>query len=59
MTQDYGLASLLLNKALHVIHHKGYEYTSQNIEQLLTQRHISAQVRQQGGRTKGHKKPSK
>lgn len=56
VTQDYGLASLLLNKALHVIHHKGYEYTTQNIEQLLTQRHISAQVRQQGGRTKGPKK---
>ncbi|WQK85069.1 YaiI/YqxD family protein [Mammaliicoccus sp. Dog046] len=56
VTQDYGLASLLLNKAQHVIHHKGYEYTTQNIEQLLTQRHISAQVRQQGGRTKGPKK---
>nr|WP_263315145.1 YaiI/YqxD family protein [Mammaliicoccus sp. Marseille-Q6498] len=56
VTQDYGLASLLLSKARHVIHHKGYEYTSFNIEQLLTQRHISAQVRQQGGRTKGPKK---
>ena len=26
------------------------------MEQLLTQRHISAQIRQQGGRTKGPKK---
>lgn len=56
VTQDYGLASLILNKAQHVIHHKGYEYTTNNIEQLLTQRHVSAQVRQQGGRTKGPKK---
>ncbi|PNZ72007.1 YaiI/YqxD family protein [Mammaliicoccus stepanovicii] len=56
VTQDYGLASLIINKAKHVVHHLAYEYTSQNIEQLLTQRHISAQVRQQGGRTKGPKK---
>ena len=56
VTQDYGLASIILNKAKHVIHHKGYEYTANNMEQLLTQRHISAQIRQQGGRTKGPKK---
>jgi len=31
VTQDYGLASLLLPKDCYVIHHKGYEYTKENI----------------------------
>lgn len=53
ITQDYGLASLLLPKGCYVIHHKGYEYTDQNIEQLLQQRHFSALQRKSGERTKG------
>ncbi|MGX5789743.1 YaiI/YqxD family protein [Staphylococcus equorum] len=53
ITQDYGLASLLLNKAKIVMHHKGYIYTQQNIDTLLEQRHASAQFRRSGGRTKG------
>ncbi|HLR20200.1 MAG TPA: YaiI/YqxD family protein [Staphylococcus sp.] len=53
ITQDYGLASLLLNKTNIVIHHKGYQYTQQNIDTLLEQRHASAQFRKSGGRTKG------
>lgn len=56
VTQDYGLASLVLNKVKHVIHHKGYAYTKNNIEELLAQRHISAQMRRQGAKTKGPKK---
>ncbi|HLR92787.1 MAG TPA: YaiI/YqxD family protein [Atopostipes sp.] len=53
VTQDYGLASLLLPKGCHVIHHKGYAYTKENIDQLLQSRHISAMQRKSGGRTKG------
>src|SRR5690625_5778705 len=30
VTQDYGLASLLLPKGCRVVHHKGYEYTNEN-----------------------------
>jgi len=53
VTQDYGLASLLLPKGTYVVHHKGYEYTKDNIDTLLQNRHISALQRQSGKRTKG------
>ena len=52
VTQDYGLASLLLNKAT-VLHHTGWRYTVDNIDQLLWQRHIGKQLRKAGKRMKG------
>ena len=55
ITQDYGLASLLLPKGCHVLHHKGSEYTIENIDQLLHNRHFSAMQRKNGQRTKGPK----
>ncbi len=55
LTQDYGLASLLLPKGCIVIHHKGYEYTKDNMDTLLQNRHFSALKRQAGQRTKGPK----
>ena len=59
VTQDYGLASLLLPKGTRVLHHKGFEYDDMNIDHLLNTRHISAAIRQGGGRTKGPKPFSK
>jgi hypothetical protein len=53
VTQDYGLASLLLPKGCYVLHHKGYEYTKENIDTLLQNRHFSAMQRKSGQRTKG------
>ncbi|MCG7339779.1 YaiI/YqxD family protein [Staphylococcus sp. ACRSN] len=53
ITQDYGLASLLINKVHIVLHHKGFQFDDQNINTLLEQRHTSAQIRKSGGRTKG------
>ncbi|MBL3398428.1 YaiI/YqxD family protein [Staphylococcus pasteuri] len=53
ITQDYGLASLLLNKVKYVMHHKGFTFNNDNIQQLLDQRYINAQIRKQGGRHKG------
>lgn len=53
ITQDYGLASLLLNKVKFVMHHKGFLFNDDNIQQLLDQRYINAQIRKQGGRHKG------
>lgn len=55
ITQDYGLAALCLGKQAHVLHHKGFQYTDENIDQLLTQRHIGAQMRRAGKKTKGPK----
>lgn len=55
VTQDYGLASLGLGKGCIVLHHTGYVYTSENIDQLLQSRYLSAMVRKSGKRTKGPK----
>ncbi|WLV25008.1 YaiI/YqxD family protein [Aciduricibacillus chroicocephali] len=55
VTQDYGLASLALAKGCTVLHHSGFEYTQENIGQLLESRHFSAKMRRSGLRTKGPK----
>lgn len=55
ITQDYGLASLVLPKAQHVLHQTGMEYTQMNIDSLLTQRFIGSKMRQAKQRTKGPK----
>lgn len=55
ITQDYGLAALALPKGCHVLHHKGFIYTKDNIDNLLIQRYASALKRQSGIRTKGPK----
>ena len=52
ITQDYGLASLLLKKARIIMHHKGFIYNENNID-ILLQRYNNAQIRKQGGRHKG------
>ena len=53
ITQDYGLASLLIDKVHIVMHHKGSIYRADNIQTLLDQRYLNAQIRKQGGRHKG------
>ena len=55
VTQDYGLASLGLAKGCIVLHHKGFSYTNENIDQLLQTRYLSAMARKGGKRTKGPK----
>jgi hypothetical protein len=55
ITQDYGLASLGLAKGCTVLHHKGFAYTNNNIDQLLQTRYLSAIARKSGKRTKGPK----
>ena len=56
VTQDYGLAALVLSKGAYAINQNGMEYTEFNIDGLLNSRHIGAKVRRAGGRLKG---PSK
>lgn len=53
VTQDYGLASLGLAKGCTVLHHKGFSYTNENIDQLLQTRYLSAKARKSGQRMKG------
>lgn len=59
VTQDYGLAAMVLSRGGYAINQNGLVYNNENIDQLLFTRHISKKVRQGGGRTKGPKKRSK
>lgn len=53
ITQDYGLAAMCLARFARVLHQDGWEYTNDNIEALLFQRHAARKHRAAGGRTKG------
>ena len=53
ITQDYGLASMCLARGARVLHQDGWEYTADNIDALLFQRHAAKEYRASGGRTKG------
>lgn len=59
VTQDYGLASMVLAKKGYAISQNGWEYTSENIGQLLEFRYTSQKIRRAGGRLKGPKKRQK
>jgi len=59
ITQDYGLASLVLAKATAIIHTAGFFINKNNIDSLLQSRYISERVRKQGGKTKGPSKRTK
>lgn len=56
ITQDYGLASILLSRVSGIINPSGFRYTTWNIDTLMFQRHMSAKERQSGKKTKGPKK---
>ncbi|MEL7648996.1 MAG: DUF188 domain-containing protein [Sedimentibacter sp.] len=59
VTQDYGLASLVLGKSSAVIHTAGFFINKNNIDSLLQSRYISERIRKQGGKTKGPSKRTK
>jgi uncharacterized protein YaiI (UPF0178 family) len=56
VTQDYGLAAMILAKGASAIDQNGMSYTDENIESLLEKRYIGQKIRRGGGRTKGPKK---
>ena len=56
VTQDYGVAAMVLGKKSYAISPKGYIFSDNNIDKLLFERHISAKVRRGGGKTGKHKK---
>jgi len=45
ITQDYGLASLILIKKADCLHQNGWFYTNENIDMLLLQRQMSQKMR--------------
>lgn len=56
ITQDWGLASMVLGKPAYCLSPAGKEYRPDKIEFLLEERELKAKFRRGGGRTKG---PSK
>ena len=45
VTQDYGVAAMILGKGAYGIHQSGKWYTDENIDRMLMERHISKKVR--------------
>lgn len=45
VTQDYGLAAMVLGKGAHPIHQSGRLYTVENIDRLLFERHLAQKAR--------------
>ena len=53
VTQDYGLAALVLGKNAKALNQNGLIFTNENIETLLYSRFVNKKIRLSGGRTKG------
>lgn len=56
VTQDYGVAAMVLGKKAYAISPKGYIYDNDNIERLLFERHLSFKARRSGKKTSNPKK---
>ncbi len=56
ITQDWGLAALVLGKKGYCIHPAGWGYRSDRIDFMLEEREMKAKMRRGGGRAKGPKK---
>jgi uncharacterized protein YaiI (UPF0178 family) len=59
VTQDYGVAAMVLAKKALALNQNGLIYTEYNIAPLLEQRHMSAKIRRGGGRLSGNPKRTK
>jgi uncharacterized protein YaiI (UPF0178 family) len=59
VTQDFGLAAMVLGMGAKAINQNGLVFTDDNIGKLLHERHIGQKVRRGGGRTKGPTKRTK
>lgn len=59
VTQDYGVACVAISKKIQVVNPKGEIYSENNIDLLMTQRHIHSKLRHQKKHIKGPKKRTK
>ncbi len=57
VTQDYGVAAMILGKGAYGIHESGKWYTNENIDQMLMERHLNKKARR--GSHKNHLKGPK
>lgn len=56
ITQDYGLAAMVLGKNCYAVHQNGFLYTNENIDRMLFERYLSKKMRNAGKHTSKHKK---
>ncbi len=56
VTQDWGLAAIVLGKGARPLSPVGREFRSDKMEFLLEERDVKAKFRRRGGRTKGPRK---
>lgn len=58
VTQDYGVAAMVLGKGAYCIHQSGKRYTNDNIDQLLMERHLNKKARRSSAKhhSKGPRK---
>ena len=56
VTQDWGLAAMVLGRRAWAVSPAGREYRPETIEFLMEERELKARYRRGGGRTKGPKK---
>ena len=54
VSQDYGVAAMVLGKGAYAIHQSGKRYTNDNIDQMLMERHVARKARM--GKGKKHLK---
>jgi len=59
VTQDFGLAAMVIGKGAKAVNQNGLIFTDANMDMLLMERHIGQKIRRSGGRTKGHSKRSR
>ena len=57
VTQDYGVAAMILSKGACGLHQSGMRYTNENIDRLLAERHMAKKARM--SRAKHHMKGPK
>jgi hypothetical protein len=50
VTQDYGVAAMVLSKGAYAIHQSGKWYTNDNIDRMLMERHINKKSRMASGK---------
>ena len=50
VTQDYGVAAMVLGKGAYAIHQNGFYYTADTIDRLLMERHLAQKARRASSR---------
>lgn len=59
VTQDFGLAAMVIGKGAKAVNQNGLIFTDANMDKLLLERHIGQKIRRGGGRAKGPSKRTK